>query len=219
MQCVVSTFVRKTCTLKYNLRSRGLLYSQEQWQAISKGFVWIQTFHLGDSRWLEIVLVKAQFVTVVLLTEWSFIIGTVIINKHVFYCIPVVSPVCTRSAYRYRPVGLQQHNFWWAHLWCFSQRKLLVTFNHGCGLLAGGLSVLHYEAILLQRMHSSATEDQVAHITCRPLINQTRALSPCGLQLCKPPSVRGRKISRQDQWRLCFNTSAYKTSSDAVTIS
>lgn len=59
----------------------------------------------------------------------------------------------------------------------FLQMEILVTFNHGCGLLAGGLSALHYRAILLQRMYCAAAGARDAHITCRPLINQTRASS------------------------------------------
>lgn len=86
---------------------------------------------------------------------------------------------CLHSEYRYRSAGLQRRSISVTHLWWvrFTRRKLLATFNHGCSLLAGGLSALHYRPILLQRMYSAASADRVAHITCRPLINQTRALS------------------------------------------
>lgn len=55
---VVSIFVGKVRTVENNSQNLCLLHSQEEWQAISKGFAWIQTFHLGDSPWLKICSAK-----------------------------------------------------------------------------------------------------------------------------------------------------------------
>lgn len=63
-----------------------------------------------------------------------------------------------------------------------------MTFNHGHGLLAGGLSALHYRPILL-RMYSTPPGDRYTHSTSRPLINQTSASS----QLFEPNLVEAVK--------------------------
>lgn len=76
------------------------------------------------------------------------------------------------------------------HRWCFNQRKLLVTFYHGFGLLAGGLRALHYRLILHKRIYPPAAGEQVTHITCRPLINQTRASSRQRPSAVQPLLVR-----------------------------
>lgn len=161
---VVSIFVRETCTLKYNLQSQCLLYSQKEWQAISKGFVWIQTFHLGDRGCLKMCWSKHDL---------SLLHGKILHHQRwddtSYYWIPLLvfawiqMQTCGFTAARFSNTS--------------ATRKLLVTFNHGCGLRAGGLSALHYRPILLQRMYSTAAGGRVAHITCRPLINQTRASS------------------------------------------
>lgn len=169
---VVSIFVRKTCTLEYILQSQCLLYSQEERQAISKGFVWIQTFHLWDSWWMATCWAKQIYLS----SQKDTSSSTEIIEKFVLYCI---SLVCVPFEYWYKRSMC-------CKLWiycsatcqqCRCVESVLVqgtslTFNHGCGL-----SALHYGPILLQRAFSTAAADVDTHITCRPLINQKRASS------------------------------------------
>ena len=110
-----------------------------------------------------------------LLTERYSIINTEIISNCALCCISAVCTLNTDSdLWAYSGATLRYHICDAAR---FRQRKLAVTFNHGCSLLAGGLSALHYRPILLQRMYSTAAGDRGAHITCRPLITQTRASS------------------------------------------
>ena len=136
LPCVVSTFVRKMRTLKYNLQSQCLLRSQEEWQAISEGFVWIQTFHLRELL-DENVQGKAQFIAVALLTQRNFIIDTEVISERgfnfVFIWFPLFECTC-------RPVGfIAVQRFSNTSVTFQSEEEILVTLNHGCDLQAGGL--------------------------------------------------------------------------------
>ncbi len=185
-KCIIHALYLLCCVLSAYLSGRHSL-----WNIIYRASVYC--IPKRNDRPLAEDLSESRLFTLETVAEWKYAGQSAIYHcctphrkvlHHQQWCYKQTCPllhVCGFFCFEYwrRPVCLQQHNMSETHPWrvCFTQRKLLVTFNHGRGLLAGGLSALHYRPILLQRMYSTAAGDRVAHITCRPLINQTRAPS------------------------------------------
>lgn len=151
-KCIIHVLHLLCCMLsaclsrRRNFReSQRLQHSQEEWQAISKGFAWIQTFHLGDSCCMKTRYTKHNLSPLQSpqrdpsSSPWRLYFGQ------------------TRICFRLRvnantkPAGLQRSTSFQKNICDVSVGgNLSVTFNHGHGLQAGGPRTLHYRPILLR---------------------------------------------------------------------
>lgn len=165
LQCVFSIFASRKWTLKYNLPSQCLLHSQEEWQAISKGFAWIQTFHYRESCWIKTCLSTIY-------QSWTprkvILYHYCNYKNKISYLIFMVSSVCNPVGYVAKTdLSVYSSTRFQSHLLFFSQRKLLVTINDVIVIWRA----LHYGRILLQRVSSPDAGEQADHFTCTLVIS------------------------------------------------